>query len=87
MRTNVTVDKNSPEYLARQAAGGRHNLLLVIIFTVVNLLFLLLEVDRYFLFSAAVPYYTTVFCNVLDSIAVGYPTIGMFSLRKNRSGY
>lgn len=79
MRTNVTVDKNSPEYLARQAAGGRHNLLLVIIFTVVNLLFLLLEVDRYFLFSASVPYYTTVFCNVLDSIAVGYPTIGMFT--------
>ena len=80
MRTNVTVDKNSPEYLARQAAGGRHNLLLVIIFTVVNLVLLLVESDTYFLFSASVPYYTTVFCKVLDSLAAGYYTMGTLTI-------
>ena len=67
MRTNVAVDKNSPEYLAKQVASGRYSLLLVVIFTTVNLLFLLLNVDRYFLFSASVPFYMTLICKSIDN--------------------
>lgn len=56
-RNNAPVDKNSREYLLRQIGGGRYSLLLVVILTVVNLLMVLLDADRYFLFSASVPYY------------------------------
>lgn len=57
MQKNVNpVDKNSPEYLLKQIAGGRYSLLLILIFTVVNLVLLLVDSDRYFLFSASVPY-------------------------------
>ena len=71
MRTNVGVDKKSPEYLARQVATSRYNLLLIVIFTVVNLLNLVLEQNSYFLFSASVPYYTTAVCMVRDLAATG----------------
>ena len=71
MRTNAAVDKKSPEYLARQVATSRYNLLLIVIFTVVNLLFLIMEQNTYFLFSAAVPYYSTAFCMAMDLYATG----------------
>lgn len=67
-QTNV-IDKNSPEYLQKQIAGARYSLLLILIFTVINLVMLLIGVDeylygegvRYFLFSASVPYNLTMF--------------------------
>ena len=56
-RNNNPVDKNSREYLQKQVSGGQYALLLIVIFTAINLVFLMLDVDRYFLFSASVPYY------------------------------
>lgn len=60
MLPNINPEnKNSREYLSKQIAGGRYALLLILIFTLVNLLMVLLDTDRYFLFSASVPYYLT----------------------------
>ena len=68
MQKNINpVDKNSPEYLTKQVAGGRYSLLLILIFTVVNLVLLLVDANRYFLFSASVPYYFTAFGMGMDS--------------------
>lgn len=68
MQKNINpVDKNSQEYLLKQVAGGRYSLLLILIFTVVNLVLLLVDSDRYFLFSASVPYYFTAFGIGMDS--------------------
>lgn len=68
MQKNINpVDKNSPEYLLKQVAGGRYSLLLILIFTVVNLVLLLVDANRYFLFSASVPYYFTAFGMGMDS--------------------
>ncbi len=72
MQKNVNpVDKNSPEYLSKQISGGRYSLLLILIFTTVNLVFLLLDADRYFLFSASIPYFMTAFGIGLDSALGG----------------
>lgn len=60
------VDKNSPEYLERKVAMGRSTLMLIMAFTLVNLVFLLADFGTYFLFSASVPYYLTVFCLLLE---------------------
>lgn len=74
-----TVDKNSPEYLAKQIASGRHSLLLILIFTLVNLVQLLLDSNSYFLFSASVPYYLTAFCKGMD-MGLGVDGIGTFTI-------
>ena len=52
-------DKNSPEALMAKARSGRHALLLIILFTIINLVMVLLDSGTYFLFSASVPYYVT----------------------------
>ena len=79
MQKNVNpVDKNSPEYLLKQIAGGRYSLLLILIFTVVNLVLLLVDSDRYFLFSASGPYYFTAFGIGMDSALSG--GIGTFTI-------
>ena len=54
---NTPADKNSREYLLRQVNNGRYSLLLIVIFTVLNLVLTILDTGRYFLFSASVPYY------------------------------
>lgn len=61
-----TVDKNSREYLERRMLTSRSNLIVVILFTVINLVLLVVEYDRYLLFSASVPYYLTVLGIVMD---------------------
>ena len=66
-RNQNKPDKNSPAYLMSQINGGRYSLLLILIFTVVNLLMVLLDTDRYFLFSASVPYYLTLFGKAMDN--------------------
>ena len=76
---NNTVDKTSPEYLLKQVAGARSSLLVVLIFTVVNLAMLLLDSGRYFLFSASVPYYLTAFGMGMD-IGLGVDGIGTFTM-------
>lgn len=73
------VDKTSPEYRQQQVSGARSSLLVVLIFTMVNLLMLLLDSDRYFLFSASVPYYLTAFGMGMD-IGLGETGIGTFTL-------
>ena len=77
MKKNV-VDKNSPEYLLKQAASARNSLLIVMIFTAVNLAMLLLDSGTYFLFSASVPYYLTAFGMGMD-IGMGVSGIGTFT--------
>lgn len=64
---NVTVDKNSREYLEMQVKNGRGSLLLLVVFSVVNLVMLLLRAGSYFLFSASVPYYLTWFGRCMDN--------------------
>ena len=61
------VDKNSREYLENKMKSARHSLLLVIIFTIVNLVLLLADGNTYFLFSASVPFYLTVFGMGMDA--------------------
>ncbi len=53
---NIGIDKNSRPYLNRKLATARNNLLIVVIFTIINLVLLLTESGRYFLVSASVPY-------------------------------
>lgn len=64
---NVAVDKNSREYLEQQVKGGRSTLLVVVLFSVVNLVMLLLDTGTYFLVSASVPYYLTWFGRCMDN--------------------
>lgn len=61
------TDKNSPEYLAAKAKSGRHSLLLIIIFTIINLVMLLADSGTYFLFSASVPYYVTLLLKAIEN--------------------
>jgi len=65
------VDKNSREYLENKMKSARHSLLLVLIFTVVNLVLLMADGNTYFLFSASVPFYLTVFGIGMDAGAGG----------------
>lgn len=74
MKTKNNVDKKSPEYLTRAMSNGRNNLLLILIFTLINLALMLLDSNTYFLFSASVPYYLTAFCIGLDGMTVGFFT-------------
>lgn len=71
-RTNKP-DKNSPAYLASKAKNGRHSLLLIIVFTIINLVMILLDQDTYFLFSASVPYYTTLLVKAIENGFVDGP--------------
>ncbi|MEI3084807.1 MAG: hypothetical protein V8S87_01705 [Oscillospiraceae bacterium] len=66
-----SVDKNSAEYWAKIIAGGRASLLLIVVLTVVNIVLLLIEADRYFVFSASIPYYLTAICMGMDSAVYG----------------
>jgi hypothetical protein len=54
---NYQPDKNSREYLENQFHSGRMNLLMMISFTVTNIVLLLAESGLYFLFSATIPYF------------------------------
>ena len=69
----------TPEYLLKQIAGARSSLLMVIIFTVVNLVMLLLDSGTYFLFSASVPYYMTAIGMGID-LGAGEAGIGTFTI-------
>lgn len=69
----------TPEYLLKQFAGARSSLLMILIFTVINLVMLLTDAGRYFLFSASVPYYLTAFGMGMD-IGMGAEGIGTFTL-------
>ena len=53
--------------LQRAISSGRTSLLMILILTVVNLLFTILDLDQYFLFSASVPYYLTMLGKGMDN--------------------
>jgi hypothetical protein len=69
-----TVDKNSREYLTQKRNSGRSTLLTILIFTVINIVMLVVQADYYFLFSASVPYYLTLFGMIFDKFVVGTHT-------------
>lgn len=75
---NNAIDKNSREYLEKKVSSARHSLLLVLIFTVINLVILLADGNSYFLFSASVPYYLTAFGMGMD-MGMGTEGIGVFT--------
>lgn len=58
-----TVDTNLSERdkLEARYKGSRNNILLVVAFTLVNTILLIVGSGSYFLFSASVPYYVTLF--------------------------
>lgn len=57
----------SRDSLARKAASARHSLLLFMIFTVVNIIMVMLDTGSYFLFSISVPYYLVMMGKGLDN--------------------
>ena len=65
--------QTSRENLMRQAASGRSSLLLVLIFSVVNIVMVLLDTNTYFLFSASVHYYLTMLGKGMDNGFVNSP--------------
>lgn len=73
MARKNSVDKNSMAYLEGKMASGRHSLLLILLFTVVNLVMVVLDSGTYFLFSASVPYYLTIYAKGLDNGFVDGP--------------
>ncbi len=68
---NKTVDKNTPEALQGKVNSARVNILLMVVFTVINLVLLLTESGRYFLFSATVPYELTFEGAVMNYLEYG----------------
>ena len=66
-----SVDKNSPEYWEKMVACGRYSLLLIVVLTVVNIVLVLVDADRYFVFSASIPYYLTAFAMGMDEALSG----------------
>lgn len=71
--------KVNPETLLRRMLSTRHSLLVVLIFTVVNLVMLMVGSQRYVLFSASIPYHLTAFGLNMD-IRMGTEGIGMYTL-------
>lgn len=61
------IDKNSRQYLSGQVRTGRSAILAILVLTILNIAFLLLNYDRYFLFSASIPYYLTTVCLLVDN--------------------
>ena len=61
-------DKNSREVLQRQFNNARSNLLLMLAFTVLNIVLLVLDTGTMFLFSATVPYYAVLFAMIEPAI-------------------
>ena len=54
--TYSTPEKGSPEYASFRYSSARHNLLLAIVFTAVNIVLFLTGMNLYFLFSIFLPY-------------------------------
>ena len=75
MTLNMPVDKQSALYQQNQIKTARNNLLVVVLFTVLNMVLLLIGSKRYFLFSATIPYYLIFFGYTFD-----YFTLGTYTL-------
>lgn len=71
MMNNVTVDKKSNVYRQNLVKAARTNLLVAVLFTVLNVVMLLARTNRYFLFSMTLPYWLTFFGYTFDFFQVG----------------
>lgn len=67
MKQKEPVDKNSREFLERRFSAGRSSLLLILVLSVINFIFILLDRETYFLFSTSVPYYLTLFVKGVEN--------------------
>lgn len=67
MKQKEPVDKNSRQFLERRVSTGRSSLLLILVLSVINFGFLLADSGTYFLFSASVPYYLTLFIKGVEN--------------------
>lgn len=73
MAENTSTPKRfSREYLTQQKASGRWMILLIVIFTVLNMVLLVCGTERYFLFSADIPHYLTYYGMQMDGGFGGY---------------
>jgi hypothetical protein len=70
MNSKPAVDKNSVVYRENLVKGARTNLLVAVLFTVLNVVMLLARTNRYFLFSMTLPYYLTFFGYMFDFFRV-----------------
>lgn len=75
MNLNIPVDKQSAAYQQNQLKSARTTLMIAVLFTVLNVVLLLVGSNRYFLYSATIPYYLTFFGYVFD-----YFTLGTYTL-------
>lgn len=71
----TSVDKTSQNYMVSRVNNSRSSLSIVAVLTVVNLAMMLTQSNRYFLFSASVPYYLTRFAFLIDNFSIGSFTI------------
>ena len=55
-RENKQQEQSPRQVLGSKFAGARHNLLLIVIFTAINIVLLVTNSNSYFLFSAYIPY-------------------------------
>jgi hypothetical protein len=72
---SMTVDKTSAAYQKNLIRTARYNLLVVMVFTVLNLVMLLVGNGRYFLFSSTICYYLPFFGYIFDLYTVSTYTL------------
>ncbi len=78
MAENVTTPKRfSREYLTQQRSSGKWMILLIVIFTVLNMVLLVCGTERYFLFSADIPHYLTYYGMQMDGGSFGGYSVAM----------
>ena len=75
MTLNMPVDKQSAVYQQSLVKSARSTLLTAVLFTMLNIVLLLVGSNRYFLFSATIPYYLTFFGYMFDYFTVGTYTL------------
>lgn len=75
MDLNVPVNKQSNYYQSNLVKSARSTLLIAVAFTVLNMVLLLIGSNRYFLYSATIPYYLTFFGYSFDYFTVGTYTL------------
>lgn len=73
-------DKNSRPMLEAKVRYARGTVLTILLMTVVNLLLLFLDYDRYFLFSASVPYYGVAVARALELNAAPFAALAVVIL-------
>lgn len=57
IKNSNTQQVSQQEMLSSKYQNARHNILLVVVFTLINLVLLITNSNTYFLFSAIIPYY------------------------------